>query len=182
MHLSLTAEKSEDEHCSQCGGVEFVISLNVFSDTSSDGPPPICAKCLCRPGGIEMKLALKAPDVEVTKHKTLRQQKKRSKEQEKEIAEELGAWTQPGSGNKAYAKGDVRKKGKFRVEAKYTGAESYSLQHQDIEKIMAECTGLEKGVLVVDFVDKITLRTKDRFAVIHFGDLKELLDGAGQHR
>jgi hypothetical protein len=181
MHVSLTANQAT-EHCSQCGGIELVISLSVFTDSQQDDLPTLCAKCLCKPEGIEMKLMLRAPAVEASKQKVLRQQKKRSKAQEKEIAEELGAWTQPGSGNKAYAKGDVRKKGKFLVEAKYTAADSYALHHADLEKIQAECTDLEKPVFVVEYVDKITLRTKDRYAVLPFGELKELLDGAGHHR
>lgn len=116
------------------------------------------------------------------RRKTLRKNKRRSQQQERDIAEDLGGRTQPGSGNQPGAKGDVRLKGQWRIEAKFTFAKSYSLTLDDLYKIAGECGDLEKPAFVIDFLEPGTSKLKDRFAVLHFHDLKELLNGTSQHR
>lgn len=102
--------------------------------------------------------------------------KKRSLRQERKLAEDIGGRTQPGSGNQSYAKGDVRKKGKFRVEAKFTKSKSYNLTREVLSKISGECTGGEKPILHVDFVHPSTLRSENSYVVIPYEDWMELIN------
>jgi hypothetical protein len=114
--------------------------------------------------------------------KAFKKNKRLSQEQERDIAEELGARVQPNSGAMTGAKGDVRKKDHFRLEAKFTRAGSYSLQLDDLHKIASECSGWEKPLVVIDFLEPGTSRLKDRFAVLQFDHVKEFLNAPGQHR
>lgn len=68
--------------------------------------------------------------------------KKRSKLQEKRIAEDLGGKVQKASGATDFAKGDVRAKDLL-IEAKTTGQKSYRVDVGEITKIQAEA--LERG-------------------------------------
>jgi hypothetical protein len=112
----------------------------------------------------------------------LQKAKKSSRQQEVDIAAELAGRTMPGSGNQRGSKGDVRVKGSMRIEAKLTTAGSYSMQLADLYKIAGECAAGEKPVLVIDYLDPGTRKLRDRFAVVHFVDFKELLDAANKHR
>jgi hypothetical protein len=106
--------------------------------------------------------------------KALKLNKETSRRQELDIQEEWGARMQPGSGNQAGAKGDHRKKGELRLEAKFTRADSYSLKLDDLYKVAGEATFGELPVMLIDFLDPGTRKLRDRFAVIHSNDLKEL--------
>jgi len=116
------------------------------------------------------------------RRKALRENKRRSQKQEVELAEELNWRTQPGSGNQRGAKGDVRGKNIGRLEAKFTQADSFSLKLAELEKIEGECTGFEKPVFVIDFIEPGTRGLRGRYAVFVFDHIKELLHASGQHR
>lgn len=79
---------------------------------------------------------------------------RRSKLQEKRIAKDVGGRVQAGSGSSWRAKGDVRKMGDLRIEAKYTEKPTYVLKHADLEKLRLEAIegGLEIPVMQVEFV------------------------------
>ena len=79
---------------------------------------------------------------------------KRSKKQEKELAARVGGLLTPASGAKSI-KGDVRKKGVMRIEAKTTKNRSFSVTLDMIRKI--EDAGLpsdEVPALVIEFIDE----------------------------
>jgi hypothetical protein len=116
------------------------------------------------------------------RRKALRKGQRSSQKQELELAEELGGRRQPGSGNQNTAKGDVRTKGLVRVEAKLTTDDSYRLQLADFWKIDSEKGPREFPAMVIDFLERGTRKLRDRLAVIHFNDLKELLDAFGLYR
>lgn len=79
---------------------------------------------------------------------------KRSKQQEKALASRVGGRVTPGSGNGS-VKGDVRKKGVVRIEAKTTKAKSFSVTLDMIRKIEdAALPSDEMPVLVVEFIDE----------------------------
>ncbi len=59
----------------------------------------------------------------------------RSKAQEDRVASQTGGKKTPGSGNKFYAKGDVKTK-HILVECKTTKNDSYSLKKDDFERLM----------------------------------------------
>jgi hypothetical protein len=115
------------------------------------------------------------------RRKALKKAKKTSLDQERDIAEEYGARTQPGSGNQPGAKGDVRLRGQLRIEAKFTQAESYILKLEDLCKIAGEATFGELPVLFIDFLEQGTRKLRDRFAVIHNVHFKRLY-GASKNR
>lgn len=79
---------------------------------------------------------------------------KRSKVQEKSLAKRIGGNVTPGSGNGSI-KGDVRKRGIVRIEAKTTKRRSFSVTLDMIDKI--ESAALPSGempVLVIEFIDE----------------------------
>lgn len=79
---------------------------------------------------------------------------RRSRLQEKRIAEEVGGRVQAGSGASWRAKSDVRKLGELRVEAKFTSQNEYKLKLADWLKIRDEAIsgGLETPVMQIEFV------------------------------
>lgn len=168
--------------CGGCGGVGAVVVFGVVAETHAGAIAPLCSFCLFnhKDGGMSSQVPMeplvtgRAP---MRKH--LRKNRRRSKEQEQDLAEELGARVQPNSGAMTGSKGDVRKKGVFRLEAKFTHAESFSLQLDDLHKIAGECAGFEKPLVVIDFVEQGTSKLKDRFAVLQFDHVKEFLNAPG---
>lgn len=81
-------------------------------------------------------------------------QQRRSKLQEKRMAEDVSGRVQAGSGSSWRAKSDVRVLGKLRCEAKYTEKEEYKLKLADWLKIKDEAIigGLETPVMQIEFV------------------------------
>lgn len=169
-----------DELCEGCGSAGNTFRIHLFTKEASTVSPVTCGFCC----GQEKKfdVELREPEVKVNRGKALRRQKKVSQEQEIEIAEELGARVQKNSGAVSGAKGDVRKKGVARIEAKYTTMNSYGLHLEDLQKIEGECAHGEKPVFVIDYQEPRTYRLKGRYAVIPFEDLKEFLNAPDNHR
>lgn len=183
MRVSLSVAPCEGT-CSKCGaGPVPVIPFSLIIDDHAGDADALCAPCLFHENGVRVDVPM-TPLVSgpPSRKKSLKKAKKTSLKQEVDIAEELGGRTQPGSGNQRGAKGDVRKKGELRIEAKFTSAGSYSLKLDDLQKIAGECGLGEKPVFVIDFLEQGTRRLTDRFAVLTFHDLKELLNASGQHR
>lgn len=90
--------------------------------------------------------------------------------------EELGGRIMPGSGSKSGYKGDGRVFDRARVEMKETFSRTFAMTRDILNKIRGECSGKEEPVVVVDFKDKATGRTEDRWAIIEFKVLKRFLD------
>lgn len=101
---------------------------------------------------------------------------RKSQQQERRVAEELGGRTQPGSGSGDFAKGDVRVKGEIRAECKTTSAASYSLKLADLVKIHREAAlgKLEMPVMSVQFQGPVG--TSHRYAVIDWEWFKQLVE------
>lgn len=175
--------------CTRCGAgglgdaTVTVIVFAVVVEGHAGDADALCRDCLFDPGGlrVDVPMANLAPGP-APRRAALRRAKKVSRAQEQDVAEALGGYTQPGSGNMPGAKGDVRVKGRLRVETKFTKAGSFSLKLEELYKIAHECHGLEKPVFVIDYLDPGTSKLQDRFAVVPFQDLKELLNASGQHR
>lgn len=78
---------------------------------------------------------------------------KRAPKMEKELAKRVGGKITPGSGNKD-VKGDVRKRGVVRIEAKTTKNKSFSVTLEMIAKIEeAALSCAELPIIVVEFND-----------------------------
>ncbi len=80
--------------------------------------------------------------------------KRLSKRQEMALAGDTDSLVQKGSGSLPWAKGDVRKRGRFRAECKFTRAKSYTLTIATLDKIRSECAMDETPVLDVTFLNK----------------------------
>jgi hypothetical protein len=93
--------------------------------------------------------------------------KRRSQRQERQLALDTGGRTQRGSGSLPWAKGDVRKKGKFRAECKFTRNKSFSVTRAILDKIRSECDFNETPVLDITFVDEHG-RTEDHWVAVPY--------------
>lgn len=181
MRLSLSMEAKEGT-CSKCGvGPLQVLPFVVVTETHSGEAAALCKDCLFEVDGLTAEVPMQELAPGRRKHK-LKKAKKVSLKQEVDIMEQLGGRTQPGSGNQAGAKGDGRKKGELRVEAKFTEDNSYRLVLGDLYKIAGEASFGELPLFVIDFLEPGTRGLRDRFAVLHFTDLKGLLNAARNDR
>ena len=89
------------------------------------------------------------------------------------MAADTGGRTQPASGALPGAKGDVRHKGQYRGECKFTRNKSFKLSLDLLEKISAEAMYPEYPVLDVQFLDSAG-REVDRWVAIPYDTWKEL--------
>lgn len=100
-------------------------------------------------------------------HQSAKANKRRAQRQEEELAIDTGGSRQRGSGSLPWAKGDVRKKGSFRAECKFTRAKSYAVTRGTLDKIRSECEYDEYPVLDVSFLDGAG-RTDERYIVVPY--------------
>lgn len=91
-----------------------------------------------------------------------------SQRQERDIMSKLGGRVQPASGSLRGHKGDGRVFGVYRVEAKYTTAQTYKLDVRDLWKIAGECEQGEAPLFIIDYKEEGTHRTRGRFVVVPF--------------
>lgn len=103
--------------------------------------------------------------------------KRASGKQERKIAADIGGRVQPASGATPFAKGDVRKAGVARVEAKFTYGKSWTLSKETFLKIMSESTLTEVPSIVVDFKDRSSDKTDLSLVVIHYQDWVKAFHG-----
>lgn len=96
-----------------------------------------------------------------------KENRRRSRRQELELASATGGRQQKGSGCLPWAKGDVRKKGNFRAECKFTRHASFSITRAILDKIRSECDYNETPVLDITFAEA-TGRTADRWVVVPY--------------
>jgi hypothetical protein len=120
-----------------------------------------------------LTLHLDEPEVELEKVVVTHRRRKVVDQQEAEMAAMVGGRKQAGSGSVLGCKGDVRKKGVFRIECKSTEAQSFSLKRELLDKIRSECAGTEEPAFDIKFLNKATLQEEDRWVAIpytHFED------------
>lgn len=110
-----------------------------------------------------------------------RRVRKLSQKQEREVMSDLGGRVMPASGSKAGYKGDGRVFDRIRVEMKESFSRTFAMTRDILDKIRGECTGKEEPVVVVDYKDKATGRTEDRWCVIEYKVLKRILDATVDH-
>jgi hypothetical protein len=121
----------------------------------------LCQKCIAEGIDVDMNL-----EFEITPQTTqmCRDRLKTARKTEQDVARRIGGITQAASGalRCATKKADVRKRGEWLVEVKYTDAKKYQLQHSDLMKIgrAAAITG-ENPAFVVTFN-----KQKDSYAVL----------------
>lgn len=175
MHLSLTLEGFPGRDCSRCGARDTItLAFTVITEDASGDAAELCLKCAVKGGTVDVPLTPLTG--KASKKKTFKKIKKVSLKQEVEVCEALGARTQPGSGNQAGAKGDGRRIGELRIEAKFTAADSYSLKREELLKLLGEATQGELPIFVIDYKEPGSNKLRDRYAVVPFDELVELVE------
>lgn len=113
------------------------------------------SSCVCIDCFIKHTVVIVAERLPDTpKKQTPKANKRASIRQEDELAAVLGGKRQYGSGNSDWAKGDVRKRGEARGEAKTTRAQSRSISRNELEKIRAECSPGETPFMSIQFCNR----------------------------
>lgn len=103
-----------------------------------------------------------------------------SRKRELEVAADIGGRRQPGSGNQPFAKGDIRKKGEFRVEHKDCYGLEFKVNRRDLlDKIRSECSRGEQPAVVVTFRDKHTHEQLEAWAMVPYEVWVEKMNGTG---
>lgn len=110
---------------------------------------------------------------------------RKSRLQETRIAKDIGGRRQKASGATDFAKGDVRKQGEIRVEAKTTGARTFILKLSDVSKIREEALlgGAEDWAMQVEFQGQMGANRK--LAIIdwnRFMQLHRLMKAVEDHK
>lgn len=87
----------------------------------------------------------------VAEKRSVTNQQKRSRDQERRLAKTFGMRQQVASGAIPGIKSDLREKGRLRGEAKETVHKSYSLKLVELEKLEREAQGGELPLFMVEF-------------------------------
>ena len=139
------------DRCNVCQGVGNTSKLVLESPHGEFLHLYICDKC--QDDGCAVKFQISVVDTE--KGKEAKKRIKRSRQMEKELAEDLGGRAQPGSGNSSLPgyKGDVRQLGRWRAEHKYTDSvKQYALKLLDLARITKIAMEVDElPVLVINF-------------------------------
>lgn len=103
---------------------------------------------------------------------------RKSKLQERRVAQELGGRPQPASGATPFRKGDVEVVNKLLTECKTTGHKSYQLSTAELEKISAEAinSGALLWAMQIEFQGQLGHSRK--VAVIDWAWFMELLENS----
>lgn len=174
LSLEVTFETS-DGYCS-CGFLGTLTRLVAYCGPAIDASVAMCPTCLRG----NHKFVLMTPESKIPRAPS-RRIRKLSQKQERGVMTELGGRTQPGSGSRPGHKGDGRIFDKYRIEMKLTMSRTFALTRDILNKIRGECSGKEEPVVVVDFKDKATGRTEDRWCVIQYKEFKRIIGDPEQH-
>lgn len=140
--------------------------------------PPLCALCVT---GSSLDVNIEQPVIPTGGPPTKRM-KKASVKQELKTAAAIGGKRQPGSGSIPGIKGDVRLKGRYRIENKDTYSNTYRMTMPVLDKIRGECARGEDPALIVTFRDRATHAERESWAVVPFEDWQEMVNAAGKNR
>lgn len=162
--------------CATCGTQGVVVQLSVSGELNSE-PERICTNCVRV--GKDITVDLEPRQLNKGRRPPSKRTMDMNRRLERDIAQDTNGRTQPGSGNKGRAKGDVRVKGKFRIEEKSTEAGSFRLTREVLTKITSEAKFPELPVVVIHFTDKERLRVLDSWAVIPYSRWLEGTHGTG---
>jgi len=118
-------------------------------------------------------ITLKAPPNKLQKHSAKRI-KQISRKQEENLAQSLGGERHYGSGNKAGYAGDVRIRGRFRVECKFTSKMSRALTRSEIGKLRSECGLGEAPMINIQFRNPTTLAVEEDWVCVPRSEWEKL--------
>lgn len=163
MPVSITHHyETTRELCNTCGSPSALVGV-ITVEGEQCRFAPRCTHCITNrvsQGVIQAPpKQVKPPD---------RRKRRLSRKQEQQIMADIGGRTQSASGARNGYKGDGRLYDRIRMEAKYTFSKRFALDKQILSKIRSECAGKETPALVIDFKDKSTGLTKDRWVVVPY--------------
>lgn len=165
LHLRLALDEEGVGTCPNCSrDNEALFSICVTKGTTVESTDGYCLGCLTQ---CEVPLIIMEQEATTGRPLSAKAIRRRSQRQERELAEATGARQQKASGSLPWAKGDVRLRGSFLAECKFTRAKSYSMKLQDLNKIRGECSSDEVPVLDVTFTDN-NGRRDDRWVAMPY--------------
>jgi hypothetical protein len=142
------------------------VTVELTTDDGHRGGADIHAAHLSCVGSMyHASIVLRPPPENKPTH-TKRRRKQVSRKQEEGLAQSHGGERHYGSGNKPGYEGDVRVRGKYRIEAKFRTSKSYPVKRAELDKIRSECGLGEVPVFVIDFKNPETLRTEDSWVLV----------------
>lgn len=155
--------------CANCGH-DTIVSTLLSGVVSSNA---LCAHCITNGAPFVFPAVIRTP--------VTAQMRRSSVRQEKKIAHDIGGRRQRGSGSIAHNKGDVRKSGVFRIEAKQTRSRSYNIHLADLYKIRSECAGGETPAFQITFMDRDLGHPIDEWVMVPY-TVWSKLNGATENR
>ena len=121
---------------------------------------------------VEHSVILRMPDG-TAGAMTTKTKKKRSAKQERKRIEGVGGRAHVGSGAFVGHKSDGSTD-RWRMENKFTTAQSFRVTLNDLTKIRSECRNAQAPVFNIDFQDKRTGATKDSWVLVPHKDWERL--------
>lgn len=179
MLVHLTSHLFGVRTCAGCGEQASCIEFQVQVENGLASTDPTCMRCIAL--GCSIDVLMEQPDLRPGAQAPNRAMKRRSRKQELDIAEKTGGKRHKASGAIAGLKGDARKKGIYRAEGKLCTNKSFSLSREILDKIQSEASYPEVPVVVVTFIDKVTLQEKDCWVVIPWKDFEEKIANVTSH-
>lgn len=177
MRVSVIPERVY-EACA-CGFTGEVYKFTMTVGGQTETSAPVCAICLDRQKEVTVDIVPPPPPVGGPPSRRVQRAARRN---EQHVADGIGGRRQPGSGNQPGAKGDVRKRGEYRIENKDSYSDQYILKLDVLDKIRGECATGEKPALVLTFMEKHTYRPRDRWAIIPYPVWEDYANASGNHR
>jgi hypothetical protein len=155
--------------------------LLIFIGAASESGPWFCAGHYAAMQSTGASFEVEQPVIDMSGPPN-RRVRNTSRKRELQIAESIGGRRQPGSGNQPFTKGDVRRKGDFRVEAKECFGLEFKVNRRDLlDKIRAECSRGEHPAVVITFRDKGTHQELESWAMVPYQIWEERIV-AGKNR
>lgn len=154
--------------------------MTVYAGAGMESSPWLCKECYAG-HTVTASFEVQQPVID-TSGPPSKRVRRTSMKRELQIASDIGGRRQPGSGNQPFTKGDVRKKGDFRVEAKECFGLEFKVNRRDLlDKIRAECSRGEHPAVVVTFRDKGTHAPLESWAMVPYEIWEERIV-AGKNR
>jgi len=161
VHVRLSPEM-RDGACSLCNGQGRVLVFFVQVDDSHVAQTwDVCLPCLIRH---HITVELEQLDTGPAR-RTPKTDKRASMRQEQKLADSIDGVRHRGSGSLPWAKGDVRKRGELRGEAKQTRARQYIIKRPELDKIRAEAAFCEDPFVAIWFCDR-NWKPEDKWVLV----------------
>jgi hypothetical protein len=157
--------------CSGCGGGP-IYKLIINVEDIEAVLDPYCPNCLLN------RVMHGFVAEEIKSRMSAKKIRRASRKQEQQIMDGIGGRVQPGSGCVDGYKSDGRLKGRVRVEAKFTFGTIFSVKRADLDKIRGECQGRERPAFVIDFKERASGKTQDRWVLVPHKDWESMINAA----